>query len=239
MARRHSTIAGMLLAGLLLAGCGGGDQTATRTGTARSADSPADTADAAGRRLRHFFATRDCTRIRELAHPLYRYDVKSCRSLLAAEPPVSEGRPFVARRFGTGATVLLGGGLEVALAIDATKRFKMFTTFNSPPTTQRPDRHADQTASSAIQAIARGDCNRLYRVSAIPDPNGMAARKLCARPTLRPVRAALQQYPTARPHRLGGDGAFAFYALRAGTEYFTVVLVGGRGYGFVDAFPAQ
>lgn len=232
---------GASVAVVTLVGCGGDDGSAPapKREPQASAVRPAEDGYTAAARLKHALASRDCSHRGQWMHPLYRFDRKSCRMLVGLHPEVGEGSTIDAKQYGTGLIVLINYRFKAALALDRTRRFKLFTMYESRGGPIHPDRSTDAVANTAIAAIATGDCHRLYRVSAIPDPKGMTAREFCARPTLRPVRAALKQDAGARPERLGGDGAFAFYSLQAANRYFTVVLVGGRRYGFVDAFPAQ
>jgi hypothetical protein len=235
------TLFGIALMTLALSGCGGGDdpKPANKPKASTNAVQPAEDGYTAAARVKHLWASRDCSRPTELLHPLFRADAKSCHQMIAIHREVTEGSTVSAKQYGTGLVLLINYRFKAALALDASRRFKLFTLYDGRGGAIHPDKSSDGVANTAIAALAYDDCQRLYQVSAIPGPNGMSARKLCARPALKPVRAALKEDPTARPKRLGGDGAFAFYSLEAAGKYFTVVLVGGRGYGFEDALPAN
>ena len=163
---------------------------------------------------------------------------KICRKLIPAIRPVL---PPQVKRFGSGAVVRNADGGRTILTLDRSRRFKYATSFSGggePPVV--PVEQAVDAMGAVTAALRRDNCEDLVSWSLTYKQN--TGRKFCASPQVRRLRKALQRDQDAEPRPLGGDGSFAFYALRVKPRgYFTLVFAAdrsGTAYLFVEADPA-
>ena len=205
-------------------------------------------------RIQDVLKTKGCTvRLKHLFHSAYG-DVGA------------QGCKYLRQGFGTfksprGASYGTGGVIDYAtgyatpgttvLALDSDGRFHVvFVDFTYGSIGSEPNPAFDRNARLAVAAIRRGDCQAFlgvaYRKFGL---GGGSDASVCKRLASTTLRRELENAPPAKPVKLGGNSLFAFYGLRAGNRWYTVVMAqqtpstklpaGAARYGFVNAYPAD
>jgi len=215
----------------LLASCGTGEDETTRTPLPKRV-APANavsTLDRLAAGLADASRRAHCGAVAKLAHPAAALDATGCRRTRARVEGWSEPR---VRRFGTGGVIefVARGGVHRAavasLATNGAYRLIFVADVRPRGSRGRPPEGTDEVADAIVDALVARDCNTLFNLAHRDigigrQPPAEACRAFRRLGFARSVRQALD----ARPIPEGGDGNFAFYAMRGSDgQRFTLVL---------------
>jgi hypothetical protein len=208
------------------------------------------------RQLREAAQSSSCTLTRRLLHPVLRAGNPGlCEQLHSRLAGIADAR---AASYRTGMvvdfTTTTGANRAAILALDASLAFRLVVVLDISARTvgtRSPPRVFDRIAQQTMDALAHEDCEGFLAVASHTLGVGRGTREqVCARIPKLGVTQELHAHPGVRAERLGGNRAFAFYALRfAPGSYYTAFLTREstrppgqapqRRYVFVTALPAK
>jgi hypothetical protein len=204
-------------------------------------------------RIQEALRTKGCSpRLRALFHSAYgRISAGGCTYLRKSLGTFTSPHGAV---YGTAAEIDAGTGLSVPattiLTLDSDHRFHVvFVQFEYGSIGSKPGPAFDRNARVAIAALRRGDCRAFVKVAFRAfGLGGGPESAVCSRLPRNSLHRALAADPRAAPVRIGGNALYAFYGLRVGGRYYTVVMaqqapstkipLGSAQYAYVDAYPA-
>ena len=239
------------VAGTLVAGCGGGDDSASApeaaSGKPLEPPQAKESLSEAQRRIDDLVNGDDCDEINTL-NPITRTALNT--------PEHCDYLQQLAGLEVVGKQEVPGGGLieyergegvvTAILIVDSDRRYHvaLLDPLNPGRTVGTPFAHEfDRVAAEAVEALQEPDCGRYLDLA---HRYGRAASlkpdEACEALTPNPVQAVLATAPSAKPTSLGGNSRYAFYSLASPSLQITMVLARQTNEGLpkgIDPLPAD